>query len=126
MNIEERLRELMAVEDPGVQVTDAVMSRVGGRDVPGHSSANISRLSDARARRIRFIIASAVVAVAAAAGALMWYRGPPSSSGPPVAVALVTTTVAELALKPTAPTVPAAEPETEQVAPAMVKLPLVL
>jgi hypothetical protein len=125
MNIEKRLREIMTVEDPGVQVTDAVMSRVHGRSVPDHSGAHISQLSDARTRRHRFIMAGTVVAVAAAASALMWYWGPPSSSASPVAVALMTTTVAEPALKPAVPTAPAAEPEAEQVTPAMAKLPLV-
>jgi hypothetical protein len=125
MNIEKRLREIMTAEDPGVQVTDAVMSRVGGRAVPDHSGAHISQLSDARTRRQRFIMTGTVVAVAAAASALMWYWGPPSSSASQAAVALVTTTVAEPALKPAAPTAPAAEPETEQVAPIVAKVPLV-
>lgn len=69
MDIEKRLREIMTVEDPGVQVTDAVMSRVGGREVPGQSGTRSSRGSGARARRNRFVVVGMVVSALAAAAA---------------------------------------------------------
>lgn len=71
MNIELRLREIMVVEDPGVQVTEAVLARVGERPVSAHGNGGIAQIAEARARRrSRYILIGALLAVGAAAAGL--------------------------------------------------------
>lgn len=70
MDIELKLRELLALRDPGVRFTDSVLSRVG--DVPdGQSRDGVVRLADARtSRRGRRVLLGMLVVVGAAAAML--------------------------------------------------------
>jgi hypothetical protein len=67
MDIEQQLRGILPLRDPGVAFTDGVMARVA--DVPlGQADAGVVRLSEARARkRSRRILLGTVVVIAAAA-----------------------------------------------------------
>ncbi len=122
MDIELRLREILTVQDPGVQLTDAVMSRVGDQPSSEQSGAGISRLSDARARRRRrFVVVGTLLAMAAAAGMLLVHRGgnappktPPATATIPAATGPdpVTATVARA---PAVPEVTSHPPAQEKV-----------
>jgi hypothetical protein len=70
MDIEQKLREMLVLRDPGVQFTDDVLSRVG--DVPNAQSVEgVVRLADARnSRRGRRVLLGSLVVVAAAAATL--------------------------------------------------------
>lgn len=78
MDIEARLREAHAIHDPGVQVTEAVMARVGERsDAAPAGAAGIVQFAAARARRRRrFLLVTTAVVIAAAAAMLMPGRDP--------------------------------------------------
>ena len=73
MDIEQKLREKLPLENPGPRFTDGVMSRLGEAPV-WQASDSVVRLSDARARwRSRGILLGTVVAIAAAASIPAYY-----------------------------------------------------
>jgi hypothetical protein len=112
MDIEQQLRQMLVLRDPGARFTDDVLSRVG--DVPqGQSRDGVVRLADVRdARRGRRVLLGVLVVVGAAAAMLPFLPGRDDDMPASQDVAALVTPEGEAA------TDPAAQSAMDQVEPS--------
>jgi hypothetical protein len=104
MDIEQQLREMLVLRDPGARFTDDVLSRVG--DVPGGQPRDgVVRLADVRNTRLgRRVLLGALVVVGAAAAMLPFLPGRDEEVTGSEDVVALQTSAGGVAADPGAPT----------------------
>lgn len=102
MDIEQQLREMLVLRDPGTPFTEGVMARVAGASGGPHADG-VVQLAEARTRRRsrRILLGTLVVVCAAAAMPVLLLRD--GGDAPPLQQAVALVPVASLAGDPTSP-----------------------